>query len=50
MILGIIGAFVGGNLFSLLRTGFFQITVAGVGLTLPRILVAMLDAIVAIYL
>ncbi|MBN3905139.1 MAG: GlsB/YeaQ/YmgE family stress response membrane protein [Nostoc sp. NMS1] len=50
MILGIIGAFVGGSLFSLLRTGTLQITVGGAGLTLPGILVAVLDAIVAIYL
>ncbi|MEH1781533.1 GlsB/YeaQ/YmgE family stress response membrane protein [Nostoc sp.] len=50
MILGIIGAFVGGSLFTLLRTGTLQITAAGTGLTLPGILVAVLGAIVAIYL
>ncbi|MCC5630007.1 GlsB/YeaQ/YmgE family stress response membrane protein [Nostoc sphaeroides] len=50
MILGIIGAFVGGSLFTLLRTGTLQITAAGAGLTLPGILVAVVGAIVAIYI
>lgn len=50
MILGIIGAFVGGTLFTLLRTGTLQITAAGASLTIPGILVAVLGAIVAIYL
>lgn len=50
MILGIIGAFVGESLFTLLRTGTLQITAASAGLTLPGILVAVLGAIVAIYL
>jgi uncharacterized membrane protein YeaQ/YmgE (transglycosylase-associated protein family) len=50
MILGIIGAFVGGTLLTLLQTGTLQITAAGAGLTLPSILVAVLGAIVAIYL
>ncbi|MEH1944644.1 MAG: GlsB/YeaQ/YmgE family stress response membrane protein [Nostoc sp.] len=50
MILGIIGAFVGGSVFTLLRTGTLQITAAGTGLTLPGILVAVLGAIIAIYL
>ncbi|MHC5612242.1 MAG: GlsB/YeaQ/YmgE family stress response membrane protein [Nostoc sp.] len=50
MILGIIGAFVGGSLFTLVGTGTLQITAAGTGLTLAGILVAVLGAIVAIYL
>lgn len=50
MILGILGAFVDGSLFTLLRTGTLQITAAGAGLTLPGILVAVIGAIVAIYL
>ncbi|WP_392535194.1 GlsB/YeaQ/YmgE family stress response membrane protein [Nostoc sp. C117] len=50
MILGIIGAFVGGTLFTLLRTGTLQFTAAGAGLTIPGILVAVIGAIVAIYL
>ncbi|MFN6485637.1 MULTISPECIES: GlsB/YeaQ/YmgE family stress response membrane protein [unclassified Nostoc] len=50
MILGIIGAFVGGTLFTSLQTGTLQITSAGAGLTVPGILVAVIGAIVAIYL
>ncbi len=50
IILGIIGAFVGGSLFTLLRIGTLQITAAGTGLTLTGVLVAVLGAIVAIYL
>lgn len=50
MILGIIGAFIGGTLFTLLRTGTLQITAAGAGLSIPGILVAVVGAIVAIYL
>jgi uncharacterized membrane protein YeaQ/YmgE (transglycosylase-associated protein family) len=50
MILGIIGAFVGGSLFTSLQAGTLQITSAGAGLTLPGILVAVLGAIVAIFL
>lgn len=49
MILGITGAFVGGSLFTLLRTKTLQITSAGAGL-IPGILVAVLGTIVAIYL
>ncbi|MEH2261118.1 GlsB/YeaQ/YmgE family stress response membrane protein [Nostoc sp.] len=49
MIFSIIGAFVGGSLFTLLRTGTPQITSAGAGL-IPGILVAVLCAIVAIYI
>ncbi len=48
MILGIIGAFVGGSMFTLLGTGTLQITPAGAGL-IPGILVAVLGAIVTIY-
>ena len=50
MILGIIGAFVGGSLFPLLRTGTLQITAAAAGFTLLGILVALISAIVPIYL
>ncbi|WP_442938968.1 GlsB/YeaQ/YmgE family stress response membrane protein [Nostoc sp.] len=50
MILGIISAFVGGSLFTLLRTGTLQITSAGADLTIPGILVAVLGTIVAIYI
>lgn len=48
MILGIVGAFVGGSLFSLLQTGSLQLTAAG--LSIPGIFVAVLGAIVAIFL
>lgn len=50
MILGIIGAFVGGTLFTLIRTGTLQITAAGAGLSIPGILVAIIGSILAIYL
>ena len=49
MILGIIGALVGGSLFTLLGTRTLQITPAGADL-IPGILVAVFGAIVAIYL
>ncbi|XHX78135.1 MAG: GlsB/YeaQ/YmgE family stress response membrane protein [Stenomitos frigidus ULC029] len=48
IVLGIIGAFVGGSLFSLLNTG--SLTVAASGLSIPGIFVAVLGAIVAIFL
>jgi uncharacterized membrane protein YeaQ/YmgE (transglycosylase-associated protein family) len=50
MILGIIGAFIGGTIFTLIRTGTLQITAAGAGLSLPGLLVAIIGAIIAIYL
>lgn len=50
IILGIIGAFVGGTVFTLIRTGTLQITAAGTGLSIPGLLVAILGAIIAIYL
>jgi uncharacterized membrane protein YeaQ/YmgE (transglycosylase-associated protein family) len=48
MILGIIGAFVGGSLFNLLSTGSLSLTAAG--LSIPGILVAVLGAIVALFI
>lgn len=48
MVLGIIGAFLGGTLFTLIRTGTLQITSAS--LTIPGVLVAIIGAIIAIYL
>ena len=48
MILGIVGAFIGGTLFTLLRTGTLQITAAT--LSIPGILVAIVGSIIAIYL
>lgn len=48
MLLGIIGAFVGGSLYSLLTTGTFTLTAAG--LSLGGILVAVVGAIIALFL
>ncbi|MEH2451904.1 GlsB/YeaQ/YmgE family stress response membrane protein [Nostoc sp.] len=51
IVLGIIGAFVSGSLFTLIQAGTLQNTAAAAtALTLPGILVALLGAIVAIYL
>ncbi len=47
MILGIIGAFVGGSLFTLIQTGTLQLTSAG--LSIPGVFVAVLGAMIAIY-
>jgi uncharacterized membrane protein YeaQ/YmgE (transglycosylase-associated protein family) len=49
MVLGIIGAFVGGSVATLLTTGKLAITAAGTGLSIPGILVAVLGAIIAIF-
>ncbi|BAZ31465.1 transglycosylase-associated protein [Cylindrospermum sp. NIES-4074] len=48
MILGIIGAFIGGTVFTLIQTGTLQFTAAT--LSLPGLLVAVIGAIIAIYL
>ncbi|MBD2252921.1 GlsB/YeaQ/YmgE family stress response membrane protein [Nostoc parmelioides] len=48
MILGIIGAFIGGSLYSLFATGTLQLTATS--LSLPGLLIAVLGAMVAIYL
>jgi uncharacterized membrane protein YeaQ/YmgE (transglycosylase-associated protein family) len=50
MILGIIGAFIGGSLFTLLRTGTLQITAAGAGFSIPGLLISIIGAVIAIYL
>ncbi len=50
MILGIIGAFVGGSLYNLISTGSLVITSAGAGLSLGGIFVAVLGAIVALFI
>ncbi len=47
MILGIVGAFVGGSLFTLVQTGTLQLTSAG--LSIPGVFVAVLGAMIAIY-
>jgi uncharacterized membrane protein YeaQ/YmgE (transglycosylase-associated protein family) len=48
IILGIVGAFIGGTLFTLLRTGTLQVTATT--LSIPGIFVAIIGAIIAIYL
>ena len=48
MLLGIIGAFVGGTLTTLIKTGSFQIV--GAGFSIPGIVVAVIGAIVVIWL
>ena len=48
MILGIVGAFIGGTIVTLLETGTLAFTSAT--LSIPGILVAVLGAIIAIFL
>ena len=48
MILGIVGAFVGGSLFSFLTTGTLALTSAG--LSIGGVAVAVLGAIVALFI
>jgi uncharacterized membrane protein YeaQ/YmgE (transglycosylase-associated protein family) len=48
MILGIIGAFIGGSLYTLLTTGTLALTSAG--LSIGGIVVAVLGAIIALFL
>ncbi|MBD1910472.1 MULTISPECIES: GlsB/YeaQ/YmgE family stress response membrane protein [unclassified Leptolyngbya] len=48
LILGIIGAFVGGSLYSLLTTGTLALTASG--LSIGGIVVAVLGAIIALFI
>lgn len=48
MALGIIGALIGGSLFTLLQTGRIQLTAAA--LSIPGLIVAIIGAIIAIFL
>jgi len=48
MILGIVGAFLGGSLLTLIQTGSLQLTSAS--LSIPGVFVAVLGAILAIFL
>jgi uncharacterized membrane protein YeaQ/YmgE (transglycosylase-associated protein family) len=48
MILGIIGAFVGGSLFTLLQTGSLQL--ASTSLSIGGVIIAVLGALIAIYI
>jgi uncharacterized membrane protein YeaQ/YmgE (transglycosylase-associated protein family) len=47
IILGVIGAFVGGSLYSLITTGSIQL--AATSLSIPGLVISVLGAIVAIY-
>jgi uncharacterized membrane protein YeaQ/YmgE (transglycosylase-associated protein family) len=48
MLLGIVGAFIGGSLLTLLQTGTLQLTAAG--LSIPGLIVAIIGAIIAIFI
>jgi uncharacterized membrane protein YeaQ/YmgE (transglycosylase-associated protein family) len=48
IVLGVIGAFIGGSLYSLFSTGSIQI--AATSLSIPGLAIAVLGSIVAIYL
>jgi uncharacterized membrane protein YeaQ/YmgE (transglycosylase-associated protein family) len=48
MILGIVGAFIGGSLYSLLATGTLQFTATS--FSIPGLLIAIIGAMVAIYI
>lgn len=48
LILGVVGAFIGGTLFTFIQTGALQLTAPG--LSIPGVFVAVLGAIIAIYL
>jgi uncharacterized membrane protein YeaQ/YmgE (transglycosylase-associated protein family) len=48
IVLGVVGAFVGGSLYSLISTGSIQLTATS--LSIPGLGIAVLGSIVAIYL
>jgi uncharacterized membrane protein YeaQ/YmgE (transglycosylase-associated protein family) len=48
MLLGIIGAFLGGTIMTVLQTGSLQLTAAS--LSIPGLIVAILGAMVAIFI
>lgn len=48
IILGIVGAFVGGSLYALLTTG--SLSLAAAGLSIPGLIVAIIGAIVALFI
>jgi uncharacterized membrane protein YeaQ/YmgE (transglycosylase-associated protein family) len=47
-ILGVVGAFIGGSLYTLLTTGTLQL--AATGFSIPGLLVAVIGAIIAIFI
>jgi uncharacterized membrane protein YeaQ/YmgE (transglycosylase-associated protein family) len=48
LFLGVIGAFIGGSLHTFIQTGTLQL--AAPGLSIPGVFIAVLGAIIAIYL
>jgi uncharacterized membrane protein YeaQ/YmgE (transglycosylase-associated protein family) len=48
LVLGVIGAFIGGSLHTFIQTGTLQL--AAPGLSIPGVFIAVLGAIIAIYL
>jgi uncharacterized membrane protein YeaQ/YmgE (transglycosylase-associated protein family) len=48
MILGVVGAFIGGTLVTLIQTGTLQLSASS--LSIPGVFVAVFGAIIAIYL
>ncbi|KAI9132281.1 GlsB/YeaQ/YmgE family stress response membrane protein [Acaryochloris sp. CCMEE 5410] len=48
MLLGIVGAFIGGSLFSLIQTG--SLSLVGASLSIPGVIVAVIGSIIAIFL
>lgn len=48
MLLGIVGAFIGGSLLTLLETGTLQLTAAG--LSISGLIVAIIGAMIAIFI
>lgn len=48
MLLGIIGAFVGGTLYTLLTTG--TLSLSGVGFTFGGLLIAVIGAVIALWI
>lgn len=48
ILLGIIGAFIGGTLFNLLQTG--SLAIVSTGLSIPGLFVAVIGALIAIWL
>ncbi|AFY93763.1 GlsB/YeaQ/YmgE family stress response membrane protein [Chamaesiphon minutus] len=48
LILGVVGAFIGGSLHTFIQTGTLALTAPG--LSIPGVFVAVLGAIIAIYL
>ena len=50
MVLGIVGAFIGGTLFTLINTGKFAIGAISTGSLIPSLVFAVVGSMVAIFL